>query len=266
VEDHGDGDGLRDRGARPGSFDQLQTELVDHLAELVVVVDESGCIVWFNAPAEETLGWRCGDWVGRSIVEMLHPEDGPRAVELLVSARASGPGSKEPVRCRIAWVVTGGRRSMWLPGWLSWPTVASSSSQARVAVRGRLPAIGASEVDARVSTAFERAIVAMGQVALSGRILRVNAKFADALASTAADLRGLSLAGLVKADDRRLLIDGLTRCVHTGNAVEVSIRLERDQSASRVNLSVVRNWMDEPLYVLVQISGIAGDRDLVTGP
>jgi len=56
--------------------------LPDHLPEIIALVDLSGILHWYNLAAEETLGWRSPEWIGRSILEITHPRDHRRLLRL----------------------------------------------------------------------------------------------------------------------------------------------------------------------------------------
>jgi PAS domain-containing protein len=50
-------------------------DLPDHLPELIALVDRTGILHWYNLTTEAALGWRSTEWIGRSVLEIVHPED-----------------------------------------------------------------------------------------------------------------------------------------------------------------------------------------------
>ena len=74
---------------------------VDAVAELVVVIDGLGRVVYGNRRAESLLGFRLEDWIGVSGIDLVHPDDIAMAAERIVSAQATGIGVKEPVLYRF---------------------------------------------------------------------------------------------------------------------------------------------------------------------
>ena len=40
-----------------------------------MVVDADIRLLYVNDAAEELLGWRSADWVGRSLLSLVHPDD-----------------------------------------------------------------------------------------------------------------------------------------------------------------------------------------------
>jgi PAS domain S-box-containing protein len=239
----------------PASLDELIADLPDHLAELIVLLDEDGVVLWFNRPAEAILGWARVDWIGQSILRVLHPDDVGFAGELLVSARATGAGTKEPVSYRMATA-----HSDWL-------TIAAMAStvelvtgrtvlvmSGRVTGRTRQQEFIAGEVDERLSVVFDHAVVAMAQVGLDGRILRVNPVFAERLGMSSADLHGVSFVGLVAPPERALVAMSLTGCVMGAGPMEVGASLGSASLPVRLHLVLVPDWVGDPLYVFAQVT------------
>src|SRR5687767_14964459 len=64
--------------------------LVEHAADLIVVADAAG-VVRYVSPSAVRLGY-AGDWVGRTIADLVHPDD--RAA--VAAAFPTGP-----VECRL---------------------------------------------------------------------------------------------------------------------------------------------------------------------
>ena len=238
----------------PATVDEVIGGLVDHLPELIVLVDEDGGILWFNLTAEGVLGWRRDEWVGRNIIEILHPDDAVRASELLVSARATGPGAKEPVLYRLASV----------HDWVDLEAVASVVRlesgrsviivSARVDGRARREEFIAREVGERLSFAFERAVVPMAKVGLDGLVLGVNPELARRLGVEAASLHGVSLVGMIEPSDRPVVAATIA-AASKGATVEVEARLAGVARPCRLYLSLVPDWLDEPMYLFLQVLG-----------
>lgn len=234
----------------PASLDELVRALPDHLPELVCVVDEDGEILWCNLTSEAVLGWDRHTCVGRNVVEFLHPDDVAMAYELLVSARATGPGVKEPVPYRFASAYDG-----WLPLQVVAVTVPLASGRtvlvvsARVVGRARQEDLISQEVDHRLTVAFDRAVLPMAKVGLDGRLLQANPALARRLGDDGGGLHGVSLLGLVGPADRLALSAALDEAA-TGADVEVEVHLAGERH--RLHLSLVPDWLDSPMYLFVQ--------------
>src|SRR5271157_2975709 len=52
--------------------------LIEHSADGITVVNAEGRIVYASAPAERMLGYRPGEMVGDSILELVHPDERER--------------------------------------------------------------------------------------------------------------------------------------------------------------------------------------------
>jgi PAS domain S-box-containing protein len=238
----------------PSSLDELIAELPDHLAELIVLVDEDGRILWFNRPAEITLGWERERWIGRNIVEVLHPDELAMAHELLVSARASGPGRKEPVTYRIA-----SEFDTWLPIEAVASNVQLATGRtvlvcsARVAGQARRSEFIAREVDERVQVAFDSAVIGMAQVGLDGRVLKANTSLADQVGTDPVDLHGVALTGLLDPSDRPRVARAVSDCVDTRKPVVLAVSFGPVSRPVDLHLSLVPDWVGEPLYLFVQV-------------
>jgi PAS domain-containing protein len=62
-------------------------DLPDHLPELIALVDTTGILHWYNSSAEAALGWQSPEWIGRSVLEIVHPRDHQIARDLAFPAR-----------------------------------------------------------------------------------------------------------------------------------------------------------------------------------
>ena len=53
--------------------------LIQHVPEIVIVIDPSGTVRFSNPQLEKVLGLRTADVVGRNIFDFIHPDDVHRA-------------------------------------------------------------------------------------------------------------------------------------------------------------------------------------------
>lgn len=60
-------------------MDLLYRGLVENSPDLVYVLDEEGKLLFINDTVESLLGWSKKDLVGKELIEIVHPEDRPRA-------------------------------------------------------------------------------------------------------------------------------------------------------------------------------------------
>jgi PAS domain S-box-containing protein len=239
----------------PESLDEVLLTLPDHLGELIVVLDEEGDILWFNLAAEAVLGWPRTDWVGHNIVEVLHPGDVGQAYELLVSARATGPGVKEPVRYRMASAHDG---FVEIEAVASTVLLASGRAllvcSARITGRARNVDFITGEVDERLWLVFERAVVGMAQVDLEGRVLRANHHLGEQLGVSPSSLTGVPLVGVVVSGDRSRVAREVALAASGEEPRVVRTTLDHRARPIEVHLSLVPDWLGEPLYLLAQLT------------
>ncbi len=73
-------------GAAPGDGlgivpERFFRELVDCSLDIITVLDGGGCIRFENAAAEQLLGYRADELIGRVVFELIHPDDCPAVLE-----------------------------------------------------------------------------------------------------------------------------------------------------------------------------------------
>src|SRR5580658_419214 len=93
-------------GLPPGAGDadtfNSVTEAFLHLPDAIVMVDTQGTIVWGNRSAERTFGRSFDEWVGRSGLDLVHPDDHELVLRSLVSIQGKDVGSPIELRIRAA--------------------------------------------------------------------------------------------------------------------------------------------------------------------
>jgi len=247
----------------PASIDEVVASVADHVAEVVFVLDQTGIIRWANAGLDRVLDQDPAAWVGRHGAELAHPDDVPLGLELMVSAMATGPGVKEPVRYRLA-------RSdgSWLDFECIATTVALATDETAFVLTcrptgvARPPSAIFDEASERVSRMFEEAAIGMAQVGLDGRILRVNARLAEIVRSSVAELLGARFLDVVHPDDRvHVLVPTAEELVASApRSAHVRLlprdRSDDDQVHARVTTSLVFDRLGQPLYHAVQVSDV----------
>ncbi len=73
------------------SAEQLFRSIVQHSNDLITVFDEQGQIVFINDAALDILGALPNDFLGRSLFDVVHPDERERAATTLAVARDFGP-------------------------------------------------------------------------------------------------------------------------------------------------------------------------------
>jgi len=256
--------GERARHGGPAGLEAVLERLVHHVAELVTVFDHGGTVLWVNDALPRVLGWEPQAWVGRHAVELAHPDDIPLGMELLSSAKATGPGVKEPVVYRLAHA-----DGSWVDLEVISSNVALPDGQlvlvtsARPAGAARPPTAIFDEAAQRVSAMFDRALIGMAQVALDGRILRANEQMAALVgAEHGPALLHQPFAGLLPPDMQDLLAGPAGLFTGEGGQ-HAQVRMHRvdgreDPSTwARLAAALVHDHRGAPLYYAVQAVDIS---------
>ncbi len=235
-----------ERDQRPVCADDVIGAVADYVAELVTVFDADGNLLWVNAAVERLLGWQRTEWDGRHAIELAHPDDLALGMELLSSAKATGPGVKEPVVYRLAH-----RDGSWVDFECIASTVELEDAQVLLVVTGRpareiRPSTAIFEEAAmRVSSMFNDATIAMAQVALDGSVLRANNAFAVLVGSEPDQPLGhlpLEVIRVASDDDGPSFQDQQVAIEHLNGMVR----------HARVSQSLVRDYRGAPMYYAVQ--------------
>jgi diguanylate cyclase (GGDEF)-like protein/PAS domain S-box-containing protein len=74
--------------------------LADNIADIVILLDQSGTLLYVSPSVEPMLGLRGDDLVGRSCFDLVHPDDRDRV--LTTTAQLSAPDSTNTVAFRIS--------------------------------------------------------------------------------------------------------------------------------------------------------------------
>ncbi len=73
--------------------------LIDHVADPVICTTETGELVWANAAAAELLGSSLERWLGRNVIDAVHPDDVISVVNAFITVVDQSEGL--PLRLRI---------------------------------------------------------------------------------------------------------------------------------------------------------------------
>ncbi len=76
--------------------------LMDQLADAVLAIDMAGVLRGANATAEVRFGWSLEQWLGRSLLELIHPDDLEWAISSLATVVSKDVGTPIEVRVRSA--------------------------------------------------------------------------------------------------------------------------------------------------------------------
>jgi PAS domain S-box-containing protein len=74
--------------------------LVQHGSDMITVLDADGRLLYASPSAGSILGWDDGEYLGRSTVRLLHPDDREHVKQTFADAIAR-PGSTQPIHSRM---------------------------------------------------------------------------------------------------------------------------------------------------------------------
>ncbi|HSO96572.1 MAG TPA: PAS domain S-box protein [Acidimicrobiia bacterium] len=183
--------------------------LVERSPDMIIVVNRHGTIMWTNSATENTFGTDRSTTVGTAVLELIHPDDEPRARVGLEQLRAGGDGSTPiVVRARHA-------DGTWLPievtatNLLGQPPVngivlTARDLSERLSLERRVH-----ELEHSFTAAFRHSPIGRTLVDLQGRWLLVNDAFVRMVHRDADALIGTLGIDLVHPEDQQRVRDEL---------------------------------------------------------
>ncbi len=261
-----DVDSLRpESGIRSRAY--LEAALVNS-SDVVVIIDAAAKLVFVSSASERMFGLRSADWLGRSVLELLHPDDQPAAIESLVTSVDSGVGVKDPIEVRIRHA-DGSWRDVEIVAnnLLDDTTVHGILINARDVSERREAQRREARARSRFEQAFVRSPIGMALTDLDGRFVRVNDALAQLLDASPAELPSDSMLGRIHPDE---LLETISAAVEVAEGRRASdsleIRLLRgDGSAvwTRCTMTMLADHDGTPLHLLLQIENIEERRQLL---
>ncbi|MEX0947556.1 MAG: diguanylate cyclase [Acidimicrobiia bacterium] len=181
--------------------------LLDHLSDMVFVVDARGTLCYANSACEAFLGRSVEDVLGTNALELVHVDDRGLAIEALAETAAKGPGIREPLTVRVAMKDANApdepMRMIELVAnnLLDTPEVRGIVICARdVTGRAETPS-GRDDSDFGAEFSFDRAPSACAVIDPDGRLTRVNPAMIELTGYTAAQLIGMHVAELAHPEE-----------------------------------------------------------------
>jgi diguanylate cyclase (GGDEF)-like protein/PAS domain S-box-containing protein len=74
--------------------------LIDSLPDCVLIIDTFGSVLFANRSAEAQLGYDLRDWFGRSVLELVHPDDVANVLSSIDAVQGKAVGTPVEVRMR----------------------------------------------------------------------------------------------------------------------------------------------------------------------
>ena len=182
---------------QPGEDDAFLRAVLEHSADIVIVIDDQARLLYANAAAEATLGRRRDELLGVAALDLVHPDDVGLAVESLGGTTATGPGTKIPINLRIGHSDGSWRRlEMIATNMLDDPDVAGIVLGARDVTHRPEIELRLQAFEQRFEAAFEHAPLGRALLEHDGRLMRVNPSFCRLVERRAEELTSLRIAEL----------------------------------------------------------------------
>lgn len=252
TERHMTEDALRESEAR-------YRGLVESQQELVVRMDGMGCFTFVNDAYARAIGRPRDELIGRSFLELVHPDDHGRVVEVMAGMAA--PPHRAWIELRnlmaegVRWVAWEGGVVVDGAGRMTEAQAVGRDVTARRQVEADLR-----ESEERFRSAFDEAGIGMALATIDGQTVRVNPALCAMLGYSEAEMLTLTIDDVVHPDDRAPLAADRGR-LEAGAAQ--SYRAERrylDKHGRvlwvQVTTSAIRDAAGTPLYCLAQIQDI----------
>jgi PAS domain S-box-containing protein len=214
---------LPDRHHETDPHDCFYRALVDRMPDLITVLDESDTTQFTNPASITILGQSPDDRAGRSLIQLVHPDDVPLLREALEAAvRSDEPSQAVEHRCRHSsgeWRILESisRRSVGEDGSIRLLVHSRDATERRAREEQRLHA-EALEAVGRVSVAIGRDF--------SDLLIVLSRHVAVLESSHAAGVRGDAFAMRKALDQARVLVDQLLAfdgMAHSGNAESADV-------------------------------------------
>jgi two-component system sensor kinase FixL len=238
--------------------------LIEHSSDLITLIRADGTFAYFSPSLTRILGYQPEELVGRDVLDLVHPENRGRAVELFADL-ASRPNATVTGtwRCRHkdgAW--------RWLESvgtnFLSEPSLQAVIVNSRDVTDRRAAEEGLRDREERLRKIFEEGPLGMGIVGPDKRILQVNGTLCRMLGHSQPELVGRSITELTHPDDAEIS-ERSVRQLFAGEIPNYQLEkryLRRDGQSTWVSLttSLVRDARGAPLYAIGMVQDITDRR------
>ncbi|MEY2461921.1 MAG: hypothetical protein QOH64_59 [Acidimicrobiaceae bacterium] len=243
----------------------LQT-VVDEVSEVIVVLDDAGRVVFVNRAAERLLGDPIEAWMGREVLDHIHPDDlAVVATRLAANHAGSRRSSPLPVRVRRA-----NGSYVWLEAVATNRVDDAGVGGMIVSLRDiterREHARELAEAELRFRLAFEAAPIGMALVAPDGSFQRVNRSLCELVGLPAEVLSAMTFQEITHPDDLDADLDYVNQMLD--GSIEAYSMEKRYFHASGsmvwilLSVSLVRSESGEPLHFISQMQDITARKEM----
>lgn len=192
-------------------------ELAENAADVVIRVGLDLVVQWASPGVAAVLGWDPADLVGRSLRELVHPDDLARDLERLKGAMLSRVPLPEPVTTDAGRLLGQGGNYRWFSGRLTPLVDAAGRLTGGVVglrdidelVRARREADDAREAAEQTRLAMDSAAIGMAITSPSMQLLEVNPSLCRMLGYSREQLVGRTFPELTHPDDIALGVEAM---------------------------------------------------------
>ena len=228
--------------------------LLDGLPDVVLVVDTDGCLRYINEVAERQMGWRRADWIGRSVLDVVHPDDLPSALASIGTMQGKQTGT--PIEIRVA-DADGGWHWMEVLGsnHLANATIAGLVLVVRDITQRRMWEIAGADV-----ARFQQVIQHSPSITLlldgNGVVTSVNGAFTRLLGFDPSVVIGQLLTSFVDGESVQVLQETLRTLGQGGGSMSTELAMKRlDGTRPRPMRFELANLLSDPIVAGVVVSG-----------
>jgi diguanylate cyclase (GGDEF)-like protein/PAS domain S-box-containing protein len=245
----------------------LRAALVNS-SDLLVVIDESATLTYVSSASERILGLRAVEWIGRDVLELLHPDDVATAIESLVTSIGSGGGVKDPLEVRVRHADGRWREvEIVANNLLDDPAVRGILINARDVSERRQAQRRAARAKGQFEQAFERSPIGMALTTVEGRYERVNEAMCSLLDRTPAEMLATSVLDTTHPEDLAATVAAAVDLIE-GRTQSFSLdkRLITGGGSpiwTRATTTLLRDDDGQPKHFLTQVENIEERRHLL---
>ncbi|HLH99919.1 MAG TPA: diguanylate cyclase [Acidimicrobiales bacterium] len=227
--------------------------LVEASLDILFVLDADGRVTYVNPAGEQVLGQRPGEYLGRSMLDYLHPDDAMLGISSMETIRTKTVGT--PIEVRLTappphwrWFEVIGRNCLDVPG------INGIVLGARDLTERRMWEISANDV-ARFQQILHHAAAIVLSLDAEGTITGVNGALTRTLGVDPSIAIGRHLGDLAAPGHARPLHDAIARADATGSAtVEIPMRSARGDHDVPVRFEIV-DLLDDPVVHSFVVTG-----------
>jgi diguanylate cyclase (GGDEF)-like protein/PAS domain S-box-containing protein len=228
-------------------------QLVAMAPDVIFVLDTSGRLLYVNPEAEIVFGTESAQYLGRSMLDFLHPDDAMLAISSLETVRSKRVGT--PIELRIAvpggpwhWFEVIGKDCVDVPG------VNGVLFSARDLTQRRMWEVAANDV-VRFQQILQHAAAIVLSLDADGAVTAANGALTRLLGIDPSVVIGTRLSAYAAPGHRRKLSDAIASAAGAGTAtVEVPMQHAKADDAIPIRFEIV-NLLDDPVVASFVVTG-----------